>query len=271
MQLLQSYIDGIINNALEEDIHYVDVTTDYLIPDGHTSKAYYIAKDEGVLCGIEIAKRVFELIGGGVLPAFAVGAAFGQHVGKRVLFIAVDRLHKQLAVFRLGRDDAFDAAFAKAVDRDRAAAGNADDIDVLAVQTVLRAQLVEAVRVTGLEEHGDFALFGALGDQVLGQIRAAERVPDEILFKVLGRGEHVGRHVVGELAATPAENAVYRTVREHLLSASDQFSLHRRSPNLRFSPSFVTSATKLFITSTKRWPSAAETHSTRVRSFSTPR
>ena len=53
MQLLQSYIDGIINNALEEDIHYVDVTTDYLIPDGHTSKAYYIAKDEGVLCGIE--------------------------------------------------------------------------------------------------------------------------------------------------------------------------------------------------------------------------
>ena len=66
MQLLQSYIDGIINNALEEDIHYVDVTTDYLIPDGHTSKAYYIAKDEGVLCGIEIAKRVFELIGGGV-------------------------------------------------------------------------------------------------------------------------------------------------------------------------------------------------------------
>ncbi len=66
MQLLQSYIDGIINTALEEDIHYVDVTTDYLIPDGHTSKSYYIAKDDGVLCGIEIARRVFDLIGGGV-------------------------------------------------------------------------------------------------------------------------------------------------------------------------------------------------------------
>ncbi len=66
MQLLQSYIDSVINTALEEDIHYVDVTTDYLIPDGHTSNAYYIAKDTGVLCGIEIAKRVFELIGGGV-------------------------------------------------------------------------------------------------------------------------------------------------------------------------------------------------------------
>ncbi len=66
MQLLQSYIDSVINTALEEDIHYVDVTTDYLIPDGHTSNAYYIAKDTGILCGIEIAKRVFELIGGGV-------------------------------------------------------------------------------------------------------------------------------------------------------------------------------------------------------------
>jgi nicotinate-nucleotide pyrophosphorylase (carboxylating) len=66
MQLLQSYIDSIINTALEEDIHYVDVTTDYLLPDGHTSSAYYIAKAEGVVCGLDIAKRVFELVGGGV-------------------------------------------------------------------------------------------------------------------------------------------------------------------------------------------------------------
>lgn len=66
MQLLQSYIDAVINNALEEDIHYVDVTTDYLLPDGHTSSAYYIAKAEGVVCGLDIAERVFALVGGGV-------------------------------------------------------------------------------------------------------------------------------------------------------------------------------------------------------------
>lgn len=64
--LLQSYIDGIINTALEEDIHYVDVTSDYLLPETHTSSAYYIAKAEGVVCGLDIAKRVFELVGGGV-------------------------------------------------------------------------------------------------------------------------------------------------------------------------------------------------------------
>ncbi|MDE5791909.1 MAG: carboxylating nicotinate-nucleotide diphosphorylase [Oscillospiraceae bacterium] len=66
MQLLQGYIDNIITTALEEDIHYVDVTTDYLLPDGHTSSAYYVAKAEGVICGLDIAKRVFELVGGGV-------------------------------------------------------------------------------------------------------------------------------------------------------------------------------------------------------------
>lgn len=64
MKLTQSYIDSIINTALNEDINYIDVTTDNLISPDHTSSAYYIAKDSGVLCGIEIAKRVFELAGG---------------------------------------------------------------------------------------------------------------------------------------------------------------------------------------------------------------
>lgn len=66
MLLQPFYIDKIITTALEEDIHYVDVTTDYLLDDEHTSEAYYLAKDIGVLCGIDIAKRVFELAGGNV-------------------------------------------------------------------------------------------------------------------------------------------------------------------------------------------------------------
>ncbi len=62
--LQQAYIDKLITAALEEDIHYIDVTTDNLLDDMHTSEAYYLAKDSGVLCGIDIAKRVFELVGG---------------------------------------------------------------------------------------------------------------------------------------------------------------------------------------------------------------
>ena len=66
MKLTQIDIVSIINTALNEDINYIDVTTDNLISPDHTSSAYYIAKDSGVLCGIEIAKRVFELAGGNV-------------------------------------------------------------------------------------------------------------------------------------------------------------------------------------------------------------
>ncbi len=63
MKLTNAYIDNIINTALAEDINYIDVTTDNLLSPEHKSSAYYIAKDSGVLCGIDIAKRVFELVG----------------------------------------------------------------------------------------------------------------------------------------------------------------------------------------------------------------
>lgn len=66
MKLLQCYIDNIINTALMEDINYIDAAADNLIPPEHRSSAYYVAKDTGVVCGIEVAKRVFELVGGDV-------------------------------------------------------------------------------------------------------------------------------------------------------------------------------------------------------------
>lgn len=66
MKLLQCYIDNIITTALMEDINYIDAAADNLIPEDHRSSAYYVAKDTGVVCGIEVAKRVFDLAGGNV-------------------------------------------------------------------------------------------------------------------------------------------------------------------------------------------------------------
>lgn len=66
MNLPQNYIDDLIRRALAEDITYIDITTDTLMPDSHVSQAYYIAKDEGVLCGMDAALRVFDLAGGNV-------------------------------------------------------------------------------------------------------------------------------------------------------------------------------------------------------------
>lgn len=62
MMLNQIYVDNLIKNALLEDINYVDVATDYLIPEEQEGSAQFIAKADGVLCGIDIALRVFEIL-----------------------------------------------------------------------------------------------------------------------------------------------------------------------------------------------------------------
>lgn len=62
MNLPNFYIDDIIKRALAEDINYIDLATDYLLDDDEISTAKFIAKAEGVLCGIDCALRVFTLI-----------------------------------------------------------------------------------------------------------------------------------------------------------------------------------------------------------------
>ncbi len=56
------YVDNIIKTALLEDINYLDCATDYLIDDEQENTARFLAKSDGVLCGINIALRVFEIL-----------------------------------------------------------------------------------------------------------------------------------------------------------------------------------------------------------------
>lgn len=62
MILNQIYVDNLIKKALLEDINYTDITTDYLIPENQEDEAIFLAKASGVLCGIEVAMRVFTLL-----------------------------------------------------------------------------------------------------------------------------------------------------------------------------------------------------------------
>ena len=62
MILPQFYIDDLIKNAIKEDINYIDVATDYLLDENEVSEAYFVAKADGVLCGIDVAMRVFALL-----------------------------------------------------------------------------------------------------------------------------------------------------------------------------------------------------------------
>ena len=62
MMLNQMYVDNLIKTALLEDINYIDVTTDYLIDEDQEGAAQFLAKADGVLCGLDVALRVFELL-----------------------------------------------------------------------------------------------------------------------------------------------------------------------------------------------------------------
>lgn len=60
--VLDFYLDDLIKNALKEDINYIDTTADLVIPEEQRGQAYFVAKASGVLCGIDAAMRVFELL-----------------------------------------------------------------------------------------------------------------------------------------------------------------------------------------------------------------
>ena len=59
--------DDIILRSLEEDAPFGDITTDVTVAGDATASGVFRAKESGVLCGIDIARRTFELVGGDLL------------------------------------------------------------------------------------------------------------------------------------------------------------------------------------------------------------
>ena len=62
MLIPQFYVDDIIKNAIREDINYLDQASAFVIDEDNETTARFVAKADGVLCGIDIALRVFELL-----------------------------------------------------------------------------------------------------------------------------------------------------------------------------------------------------------------
>lgn len=56
--------ETLIQAALAEDIGIGDVTATYFVPEGLKSKAVIVAREPGVMAGMEIAQRVFGLVDG---------------------------------------------------------------------------------------------------------------------------------------------------------------------------------------------------------------
>ncbi|WP_373899063.1 carboxylating nicotinate-nucleotide diphosphorylase [Haloimpatiens sp. FM7315] len=63
-------VDKIIENALIEDCTYGDITTESIISKESNSKADLIAKEEGIISGLEVFERVFSILGDVRVKAF---------------------------------------------------------------------------------------------------------------------------------------------------------------------------------------------------------
>ncbi len=61
--MLESFlVDDHIKSALKEDINFWDITTDYLASDDDKMTVYLKTRVDGVLCGISIFERVFQIL-----------------------------------------------------------------------------------------------------------------------------------------------------------------------------------------------------------------
>ena len=99
MKLPQFYVDDIIERALKEDINYLDVSSDYLLPEDQRNEAYFVAKADGVLCGLDVALRTFELLDDSFSAKIykhdgekiAAGDVIAEFSGKTVLLLKGER------------------------------------------------------------------------------------------------------------------------------------------------------------------------------------
>jgi nicotinate-nucleotide pyrophosphorylase (carboxylating) len=99
MRIRRSDIDPLIDAALREDMPAGDITSENIIPADARSRAVFLAKEEGVLAGIGVARRVFERVDPGVRfraflrdgSAFAVGDILAEVRGRSVPLLKGER------------------------------------------------------------------------------------------------------------------------------------------------------------------------------------
>ena len=77
---LQKAVEAAISAALAEDMPEGDITSESIIPSEARSEAFFLAKEDGVVAGLDIAARVFAKIDPAVIfiERFKDGAAFRQ-------------------------------------------------------------------------------------------------------------------------------------------------------------------------------------------------
>ena len=88
-------LDELLLAALREDVGTGDITTISCIPAETRSEGAFLAKESGVICGLEIAKRVFALVDSSIV--FRAQVKDGDRVEKGQYFklLYADRCRKR--------------------------------------------------------------------------------------------------------------------------------------------------------------------------------
>ena len=77
-------ISEIVQKALSEDLPFEDLTSELLVEDNLHGEAYFLAKEDLVVCGIPVVEEVFQQVDGTVELSFEVNE--GEEVSKGTKF-----------------------------------------------------------------------------------------------------------------------------------------------------------------------------------------
>ena len=81
-------LDSFLLSALQEDIGTGDITTECCVPETEQSRAVFRCKQAGVVCGLDVAKRVFALLDDKVVFTATVAEGTPVQVGDIVATIS---------------------------------------------------------------------------------------------------------------------------------------------------------------------------------------
>jgi len=155
-------LDTIITAAFAEDIGHGDLTTAAVVPANARCRARVVAKEAGVLSGMAVFRRVFELLGGDFDwqaredgNAFAAGDTLAEGSGPTAILLTGERVALNF-LQRLSGVATLTAAFVEAVE------GTGCRIcDTRKTTPLLRMMEKQAVRHGGGHNHR-FGLFDAI-------------------------------------------------------------------------------------------------------------
>lgn len=83
-------VDPLIESALREDITEEDVSTNCVMPEAKTGEVELVAKEAGIICGLQIFERVFTLLDPGTEVRFEVKDGEQVQAGERMAVVRGD-------------------------------------------------------------------------------------------------------------------------------------------------------------------------------------